>query len=737
MKKTTENTIFAQVGGYKLRLALASAAFLAALTSAAAVRDPSIDMDWFRVWAKVGPNNEGPNALTDIQLTSKSVVEIDLEVTDLTHDGWIFCAMGSSETDRAFALCYTTSGSKWTFRYGANSVSGGSVEAGKRYVVRVSSEGLYVDGVKIGQPAAATFDAPGFMRLFSMHTYNDSTGAYTASGWSRADARFYSFKIYDPDENDELQLTHDIRGCRLDSGVIGVYDSETGSAFANGSTSYPLGGQFRVPAEDGTGNVIALTNTIKCAAALSTKVKDIRIVLDPGTYNLSGVKMSTTSGGSHLYFSGPSGTVLSGGGADRSDTVLLGGGSADACRVAYYYSSGQTLKNLTITGGYMSSAYDGGGVCSRSAGYGTVVDCIVSNNYAKGSNGNGGGGLWGVGTVRRCLIAGNTTAGVGGGCRSCSTVDDCDVQNNVANGSYGGGVSGGSSLVVQNSRIIGNTCKFHGGGLHGIVAKGCLIKGNVCHKGGTYGTGGGLYNGTATNCTFVGNSENGANDGYGSTAASSTLRDCTITNSVGWRSIFEKCTLRRCYVANCGARRSDGTYYFCVFGRVDGSTIYTNANCIVENISLSNAADRVAVYSTLVNCTIRNVKCKTNGPLASSCKAWNTIISGCSPYDLVAGTSPSKLVNCVYQTASGSFAEGQLVDCKQAANIKYDAANAVPCSIKANSPAYNAALADDWILNLVGTCDFAMNPRIMFGALDIGAVECQSDVLPGLMLMFK
>ncbi|MBQ6914485.1 MAG: right-handed parallel beta-helix repeat-containing protein [Kiritimatiellae bacterium] len=622
-----------------------------------------------------------------------------------------------------------TAGNKWSFSYGATTVSGGTAEVGARHVVRTGPSGLYVDGKLIATPTAASFVSPGFLRLFSNHTYDEGTDAYSASGWGRADARIYSLKFYEPDEHGELQLVHDIRGCRLNSGVIGIYDDVTGSAYANTSTSYPIGGQFRVLSENGTGNVVSLTNTIKCVSALSTRTKDLRIVLDPGVYSLADTAMAS---GSHLYLNCPSGTILSGGGADRAETILLGGGSASSCRVAYFYNGGQTITNLTITGGYMPSS-DGGGVTARAAGYGTVVDCIVSNNYAKGSNGNGGGGLWGVGTVRGCLIANNTAAGVGGGCRSCTTVEDCDVLNNLANGSYGGGVSGGT---VRNCRIVGNTCKYHGGGLHSTTTISCLVKDNVCHKGGNYGTGGGLYSGTATNCTFVGNGENNSDAGYGSAAAGSTLIDCTTTNSVGWRSIFEKCKLRRCYVADCGAKRSDGTYNFCVFGRSDGSVIYTNVNCVVENISLSNAADRVAVYCQLVNCTVRNVKCKTNGPLAKSCTAVNTVIAGCTPYDLVAGTSSTQLVNCVYQTASGTFAEGQLVNCRQAGRLRWDAANAVPGSIRANSPAYNAALQDDWVLSLVGDVDVAGQPRVKFGALDIGAVECQSDFVPGMVLMF-
>ena len=360
--------------------------------------------------------------------------------------------------------------------------------------------------------------------------------------------------------------------------------------------------------------------------------------------------------------------------------------------------------------------------------------CIISNNYAKGSNGNGGGGIWGAGTVRNCLIVDNRAAN-GGGCRSCTTIKDCIISNNYASGSYGGGISGNGT--VRNCRIIGNIGKFYAGGQHGGVADNCLFQGNVCHKGGNYGTGGGLYGATGSNCVFTANTENNANDAYGSTAADCRLVGCVITNSTAWRSIFQACRLSNCYIADCSAKRSDSTYSFCVFGyNGDKGKVCTNVNCVVENISHSNAADRVGYAAAFVNCTIRNVKGKTNGPLATSCTAVNTIISGCTPYDLVASTSPARLINCVYQTASGNFAEGQLVDCKQARSVRWDAANAVPCAIRANSPAYNAALQDDWVLSLVGDVDFAGQPRVKFGALDIGAVECQSDYVPGLMLMF-
>ena len=712
------------------RLSLACAAVAVAFACPAAERDPSITMGWFRVFAKTSTNNEGPSFLTDIVMTSNTVVEVELEIMDFAHDCAIFCARGSSAKDREYRLSHT-SGNKWSFAYGSSSASGGSAEQGRRHALRAGPDGLYVDGKLAVAATSASFVSPGFLRLFGTHTYDESTDSYAASRWGCGNARFYSFKIYEPNADGTLKLAHDIRGCRTMAGTNAIYDDVTGSVFTDDADyhakQYPVGGPYIVPSADGIGDVVALTNAIKCATALSSRTPERSVRLDAGLYDLSGVAMAA---GSYINLSGSS-IVLAGNGSDRADTILLGGGADGAKRVIYLGSGGQVVSNLTVTGGYVAAAGDGGGISSYAAGYGTVVDCIVSNNYARGSNGNGGGGIWGVGMVRGCLIADNRSA-VGGGCRSCTRLEDCDFVNNRATSTYGGGDSGG---YAKNCRFIGNVCSYHGGGKHAGVAVDCFFMGNVCHSGGNYGTGGGLHSATATNCTFVGNAENNSDGGYGSAAAGSKLIGCTITNSTGRISLFNACTLRDCYIADSGARRSNASYPFRVFGYYSNNgQICTNVNCVVENISLSNAADRVAVHAKLVNCTVRNVKCKTNGPLDKTCTAVNTIISGCTPYDLVAGTSSTQLVNCVYQTASGEFAEGQLVNCKQARSVRYDATNAVPCAVRASSPAYNAALEEDWILSLVGDVDFAGQPRVKFGALDIGAVECQSDYVPGLVL---
>lgn len=707
------------------RLLLGFAAILAALSCAAAVRNTSVEVE--SVFVK-GGLNDGPFVKTDINITSNTEIEVQVEIdttwTTTSSDSTIFSACGSSSSDRAYMLVYDID-KGWAFTYNGSSTTYQELaEKGRIYTVRTTPNGLYIDGELVLTKTLANFAPPGKLTLFSPSTTNESTGASSFSNWSRAKARIYSFKIYEPDAVGDLQLVHDLKGCYIETGKVAFYDAVTDSVYPNSGTDKRFGAEVTVHSENGVGDVVALTNVLALANS-NDGAKGI-VKLEPGVYNLSDVYMEANS---HIKCSASS-TRYVGLGNGPEDTVLLGAGSSGTRRV-FNIGSG-TITNMTVTGGHLAAASYGGGIVTSSAGAGAVLGCIVTNNYAKGANGNGGGGIWGAGTVRNCLIA-NNSSNVGGGCRSCSLIENCVISNNYAS-SKGGGVSGGKSV---NCLIAYNDVQNNGGGIVEGTAYDCTIVGNRCNVGGGYGAGGGVLTCTmVSNCVFIGNGDYNANTAYGSAAGTSTLIDCVITNSTGRRSLFDSSVLKRCIVANCGARVNDSTWPFRVFGRSSGSAICTNVNCIVENISLSNAADRVAFACALVNCTVRNVKCKTNGPLDTSCTPVNTIISGCTPYDLVASTSPAKLINCVYQTASGNFAEGQLVDCKQARSVRWDAANAVPCAIRANSPAYNAALQDDWVLSLVGDVDFAGQPRVKFGALDIGAVECQSDYVPGLMLMF-
>ena len=720
------------VGLHNKSIVFVFIAAMSALPLAGLERNPSITMEWFRTHANTNVHNDGSSMLTDISVGSKTEIEVELEIMNYDFRSVVFCASGSSDSDRAYMLIHAADGT-WQFKYGSATYSGGISKPGKRHIVRTSPQGLYVDGVKVATSTEVQFSAPGFLRLFSAHTYNEGTREYTINRWGCAKARFHSFKIYERNNNGDLMLMHDIRGCRTTNGGNSVYDAITGAVFMdeneNSVLYYPIGGPYVVCAPGGTGDVNALTNAVACASTLGERYLDKMVLLEPGSYRFNGVAMKPAE--SHLNIGGA--FLLAGKGASRDDTVLIGDGAIGGCRVIKFDGVSGTVSNLTVTGGYVPENQDGGGIASNTMyGLGTVVDCVISNNYAYGSQGHGGGGLWGISKVRRCTIAGNTAVRNGGGCAACSTIEECTIVDNVAG--TGAGISGGT---VSHSRISGNRAKYDGGGLYSSIAAECLIAGNDCHNGGNYGIGGGMANGVATNCVFTGNGDSDSNGGYGATAGFSTLVGCTVTNSYSRRSVFDRCSLRRCYISGCGANQDSSTYPFSLLGRSGGDTTFTNVNCIVENVALSNAADRVAVDATFVNCTIRKAKCIDNGPLASSCTAFNTIIAECEPFDLVGDTSASLLVNCAYMTASGDFAEGQLVDCIRTHSLRWDRKNAIACSITASSRAYNAGLDAAWLLSLAGDVDFAGNPRVAFGRIDIGAVEAQSDWVPGFRLICR
>ena len=679
--------------------------------------------------------NTGCLILTDISLTSESVVETEVEICDFTtYSSTLFCARGSSATDRSYVVTYDVA-KGWAFTYGSTTTySNVFAEPGRRYVVRATPDGLYVDGVRVVETSPASFSSPGKLVLFAFYTaYTASTDKYTWSSGSRAQANFWWFKIYGPDGNGGLTLEHELVPCQCTSGAIGMYDEKTGTAWAN--SGRPLGTTFTIPAPDGVGDVVALTNALtRMYRARGTGFYNgsFECRLTPGVYDLSGTYMDADN---HLSLDAEC-CKLYGMGQGPADTVLLGGGTASGRRVLFvraYTDAGEcTVSNLTITGGYKSAGSiqrSGGGIWAF--GGNAIIDCIVSNNYANGANGGGGGGIFQARLVKNCLVADNTANWYyGGGVASCTWVEDCVITNNYV--MQNGGGAGVFKGTVRRCLIAGNRAKFSGGGQLNGVAIDCAFIDNVARYGGNAASyGGGLYSAVATNCVFAGNSDNGL--AYGSAASASTLVGCTVTDSVGRNSIFDKCRLVRSHVSNVGPSTGNGS--FRVFGRYDGNVIYTNVNSIIENVSMSNDTDRVAaIANVFVNCTIRNAKGNaTYGPLGEGCVAVNTIISDCEPYDVTASTAPA-MTNCLYRTASGEFAEGRLVDCVQG-NPKFKSGDDLPhLSIGCSSPAFNAGREDGWILGLVGDTDFAGNPRRLFGGIDIGALECQSDKIPGLRL---
>ncbi len=148
-------------------------------------------------------------------------------------------------------------------------------------------------------------------------------------------------------------------------------------------------------------------------------------------------------------------------------TIDAGGSPIRRC--FYLTDTGAVVRGLTLYRG--SHAEQGGGVYMS---YGTVADCAISNcTIAGGGTTGGGGGVYVVnGMVSNCVISGNSVASHGGGVRLAGAnglVTDCTIRSNqttsVAN-NYG---QGGGVVVeagtLRNCLIVGNTASNNGGGL--------------------------------------------------------------------------------------------------------------------------------------------------------------------------------------------------------------------------------------------------------------------------------
>ncbi|MEQ1605946.1 MAG: choice-of-anchor Q domain-containing protein [Pyrinomonadaceae bacterium] len=146
----------------------------------------------------------------------------------------------------------------------------------------------------------------------------------------------------------------------------------------------------------------------------------------------------------------------------------------------------------------VARAGDGGAVNVQSGTFDLIHSQITSNTATFG-----GGGInrYGGGTVRDCVIRGNSTSGVGGGIAiyfALLNIERSVIANNSAE--TGGGIWGGS--IISGSSIEGNTASDVGGGIFGGgIISNSTISGNTAG-----GDGGGIRGGgTFTNVTLVNN----------------------------------------------------------------------------------------------------------------------------------------------------------------------------------------------------------------------------------------
>jgi parallel beta-helix repeat protein len=146
------------------------------------------------------------------------------------------------------------------------------------------------------------------------------------------------------------------------------------------------------------------------------------------------------------------GFSITGGNANSSSPHDSGGGM-------YNESGSPTVTNCTFSGN--SAEYNGGGMFNRS-GSPSLTNCTFSGNSA-----NSGGGMynyWSIPTLTNCTFSGNLASSNGGGIynrdSSSPTLTNCTFSGNSANKKGGGMYNSGSSPMLTNCIVWGNTVEL-------------------------------------------------------------------------------------------------------------------------------------------------------------------------------------------------------------------------------------------------------------------------------------
>ncbi|MCL1921002.1 MAG: InlB B-repeat-containing protein, partial [Kiritimatiellaeota bacterium] len=362
----------------------------------------------------------------------------------------------------------------------------------------------------------------------------------------------------------------------------------------------------------------------------------------------------------------PAATVIDGGGTERCATLAL-----TAAPGWWTNETGTVLSGFTLRDGLDDY---GGGVYG-----GTLTNCVLTDNAAVWY---GGGAFRSV--LQDCHLQDNT-ADFGGGAYECALSDGCILDFNTAHfdggGAWGGTLSG--CLVSDNKAIGGN-----GGGVWGAALDGCELSDNTAG-----GSGGGAYDGTLANCVLTGNTA----DDSGGGAWGGTLEKCDVSWNVAVTNGGGVCnsTLTHCGLWENAAENGGGAY---------GGTL---KNCVVTD----NAADGDGGGTrgaTLVNCTVsRNTAANGGGVYGGLIR--NTIVLDNFVGGEYAG-APTFNNSCSSMAGSGVLV-AFWGDVFQSGLILKKGS---PC-IDAGSNAFV-----DWDF------DFAGNPRIIGGTVDMGAYEHHS-----------
>ena len=355
------------------------------------------------------------------------------------------------------------------------------------------------------------------------------------------------------------------------------------------------------------------------------------VLVGDGTFTLS-TQIVITTGITITSLNGAVATIVDGNNATRGFFV------SNAIAV---------VDGFTITRGYTTT--NGGGVYMY---YGTIRNCIISNNLALGNGGgiflvaanasnctisdnvssNSGGGLYTsdlitspYSAIRNCIITGNQCTNYGGG----AYIDHCTMTNCTIAGNtsryYGGGVMIWHYGTLTDSTISTNTATQAGGGVFMRYAEdrmnNCTVAVNQVTSATSTDGGGGVlvwWSGIVSNCLVAGNTNTGGYGGGGmSLRSGAQVWNCVITsnkqtgNYAGGVNIIGGGRIHNSTISKNTASGGGGG----VHSGENGGNIGLISNCLVfgnqassgGGVHMQDANDRV------INCTIVSNTATTYG----------------------------------------------------------------------------------------------------------------------------
>lgn len=441
------------------------------------------------------------------------------------------------------------------------------------------------------------------------------------------------------------------------------------------------------------------------------------------------------------------------------------------------YGGNLILRNVIVSNNYakaggggaiFAKAYDclfadntcgtqhGGGLYTSASGHG-AWNCVFTNNSAVASKANGGGYYCaGGGSCVGCGFYGNKGfKGSGLYSSGGGLVSNCVFRGNAPTADASSNKLGGGLYLASGECV---DCTFEGnaadcgGGAYVNVAsasvRNCLFEGN---RQTGWGSGAALFVNASSPLALVSNCVFNANDASvqsGRTIISNAeLVDCVITNHVVLGGhVLAGCNMQRCLFAY---NQSSGNGL-----HVDVCTVYnttpvsrTNANCIVA-FNKSLGVNVITEGKKVVNCTYYGNYCDSSnyGTTIRNCVAWNTVLVGNTTSSIGAmdvrrnfhggEVHELYLTNCVFSASDVAVDADYLCNCRKTSPFRFQpSATGGAFDIRSTSPAVDAGVWEEWMAGAVGALDCARRPRVKFGAVDVGALECQT--IPGLCIIFN